>query len=91
MLTFIIEAWQKMKRCAEQIYQISRRKLRKRIKAMLKRKDLRKMQITRLNLHVDFMPLAINMWDLSCSLSIEVGLSFKKLFIGCQLISYKLC
>jgi hypothetical protein len=37
------------------------------------------------------MPSAINMCDLSCSLSIEVGLSFKKLFIGCQLISYKLC
>jgi hypothetical protein len=86
-----MEAGQKVKRCAEQIYQISRRKLQKRITAMLKRKDLRKMRITRLNLHVDSMPSAINMCDLSCSLSIEVGLSFKKLFIGCQLISYKLC
>ena len=60
MLTFIMEAWQKMKRCAEQIYQMSKRKLRKRIKAMLKGKDRRKKRITKLGLHVDSLPSAIN-------------------------------
>jgi len=54
MLTFIMEAWQKMKRCAEQIFQMSLRKLQKRTKAMLKRKALREMRIGRLNLHVDY-------------------------------------